>query len=168
MRAPFDQYVSRSPTTTSPGIWHFDYKCWTTSYALRRVPSGSGPYTWTTDGRPELVISVLVSTSGSFGPGGNSTSCGCQIPLIQPSSIYSGENTVAYRVGSTDSIDCFYLWNTGNAWGYDLVPDGQSPLDVRQPVQVPTFCSGSYRITGTVWGPGDVSHGTFVIGNPLP
>jgi hypothetical protein len=167
MRSPFTQFVSRGPSGgsgTASGSWVFDYSCWAASYTLARI---SNPYTWGYV-NTQVNISTLVSTSGSFGPGGNSTSCSCPIPLIQPSAIYTGELTVSRRTTSSGSVVCGTTWDLNSAWAYDLVPDGQSPLDVRQPVQVPTFCSGSYRINGTVWGPGDVSHGTFVIGNPLP
>ena len=162
----YSAYLERSPTSTAPGVWDFDFMCIKNTYALQKL--SSGPYNWGVLAT-EATVSLLVSTTGGFGPGGSSTTCGCQTPLFLGGSIDAREETISRRSGSTAAMNC----NAGpilagNAWGLSFVADGQSYGEVKEPVPVPGFCSGAYTTGGAVWGPGGVQCGTYTLGNPLP
>ena len=161
----YSAFLARSPTSTAPGTWDFDFSCIKTSYSLTNVIP---PYTW---GKlaAEASVSLLVSTSGSFGPGGTSSTCGCAIPLFYGGEIFSPEEKISRRSGTTTPLNCTPASvGAGNSWGLVFLAAGQGYNDLPQAVEVPGFCSGQYSVSGVVWGPGGVQCGTYTLGNPLP
>lgn len=146
----------------SGGVRQYDFSCIKSSYTLNRGKNWNGQLPGYSLATPEAAMGFMLSTSGSFASGYSNVSCGCNVPQLQSAFVvpradavytYGGQQTLNCSPGSNNPYD-FALW----LW----------PNDSPEAIEIPGFCTGTFSISGTVYGVGNVQCGTFTLGNPLP